>query len=143
MRTKAQHARMYAELPVFLVATANDIEALPPELLRKGRFDEIFFIDLPVKGTRKQIFAIHLRKRRRDPGAFDLAALAEASKGFSGAEIEQVVISAMHDAFADRAELDTDRVLQAVVSSPPLSVTMAERVDALQQWAKGRCVPAD
>jgi len=131
------------QAPVFLVATANDIEALPPELLRKGRFDEIFFVDLPAKGTRKQIFAIHLRKRRRDPGAFDLAALAEASKGFSGAEIEQVVISAMHDAFADHAELDTDRVLQAVVNSPPLSVTLAERVDALQQWAKGRCVPAD
>ncbi len=97
----------------------------------------------PVRETRKQIFAIHLRKRRRNPEGFDLTALAEASKGFSGAEIEQVVISAMHDAFADRAELDTDRVLQAVANSPPLSVTMAERVDALREWARGRCAPAD
>ncbi len=129
--------------PVFLVATANDIEALPPELLRKGRFDEIFFVDLPKKTTRSKIFAIHLRKRKRDPGKFDLPALADASGGFSGAEIEQAVISALHDAFADDAKLTTERIVATLRESPPLSVTMAGKVQALRQWAKGRCVPAD
>jgi SpoVK/Ycf46/Vps4 family AAA+-type ATPase len=131
------------EEPVFLVATANDIEALPPELLRKGRFDEIFFVDLPRKETRTIILAIHLRKRKRDPGKFDLNALAEAAEGYSGAEIEQAVASALHDAFEAKAELDTERVLKALKTSPPLSVTMAERVAALREWAAGRCVPAD
>ena len=131
------------EAPVFLVATANEIEALPPELLRKGRFDETFFVDLPGKATRRQISAIHLKKRKRTPETFDLDALAEASEGYTGAEIEQAIISAMHNAWADRAELDTSRVLDALKNSPPLSVTMAERVDALRTWAKGRCVPAD
>jgi ATP-dependent 26S proteasome regulatory subunit len=129
--------------PVFLVATANDIEALPPELLRKGRFDEIFFVDLPRKDTRRQIFAIHLRKRKRDPDDFDLDALAEASDGFSGAEIEQAVLAALHDAFAQGTELSTEHVLKLLKSSPPLSVTMAEKVDDLREWARGRCVPAD
>ncbi len=129
--------------PVFLVATANDIEALPPELLRKGRFDEIFFVDLPGKVTRKQIFAIHLKKRKRDPGLFDLEALADAAEDYSGAEIEQAIISALHDAYAERSELDTPRILQALKNSPPLSVTMAESVAALRAWAKNRCVPAD
>ncbi len=129
--------------PVFLVATANEIEALPPELLRKGRFDEIFFVDLPGKSTRKQIFAIHLKKRKRDPALFDLDVLADASDGYSGAEIEQAIISAMHDAFAEKTEVDTDRVLHALKNSPPLSVTMAERVATLRNWAKNRCVPAD
>lgn len=128
---------------VFLVATANDIEALPPELLRKGRFDEIFFVDLPGKEARRQIFAIHLRKRKRDPEHFDLDALAEASEGFSGAEIEQAVVSALHAAFAGNTELTTGHVLTALRTSPPLSVTMAEKVAALRQWARGRCVPAD
>ncbi|MFQ5410810.1 MAG: AAA family ATPase [Phycisphaerae bacterium] len=129
--------------PVFLVATANDIEALPPEMLRKGRFDEIFFVDLPEKATRSEIFAIHLQKRNRDPAAFDLDRLAERSEGFTGAEIEQAILSALHDAFADSAELDTARIVQALETSPPLSVTQRERVDALRHWAAGRCVPAD
>ena len=129
--------------PVFLVATANDIEALPPELLRKGRFDEIFFVDLPEKATRKQIFAIHLKRRRRQPEAFDLDALADTAEGYSGAEIEQAVVSALHEAFAARTDLTTDMVLEALRGSPPLSVTMAERVQALRAWAHGRCVPAD
>lgn len=131
------------EQPVFLVATANDIEALPPELLRKGRFDEIFFVDLPRKETRAMIFAIHLRKRKRDPGRFDLDALAAASEGFSGAEIEQAVSAALHEAFARKEELDTDHILSVLRSSPPLSVTMAEKVARLREWARGRCVPAD
>ncbi len=129
--------------PVFLVATANDIEALPPELLRKGRFDEIFFVDLPGKLTRRKIFEIHLKKRKHDPARFELNRLAEASEGYSGAEIEQAVIAALHDAYADKAELDTDRLVKATLASPPLSVTMAERVAALRAWAKGRCVPAE
>jgi len=131
------------EAPVFVVATANDIEALPPELLRKGRFDEIFFIDLPEPGVRAEIFAIHLRKRGRDPESFDLNTIADAAEGHSGSEIEQAVISALHEAYSDRAELDTERILTAITSSPPLSVTMAESVEALRIWAKGRCVPAD
>ncbi len=130
--------------PVFLVATANNIEALPAELLRKGRFDEIFFVDLPAPAARARIFEIHLRKRRREPSAFDLAALVEASEGYSGAEIEQAVVSALHTAFSEQqAELTTARLLAALEGSPPLSVTMAERIDALRQWASGRCVPAE
>ncbi|HOJ53184.1 MAG TPA: AAA family ATPase [Phycisphaerae bacterium] len=131
------------QAPVFLVATANDIEALPPELLRKGRFDEIFFVDLPGKETREHIFAIHLQKRRRDPASFDLDCLAKASDGYSGAEIEQAVISALHEAFASRRELNTKLILDALRASPPLSVTMAERIAGLRTWAEGRCVPAD
>jgi len=129
--------------PVFLVATANDIEALPPELLRKGRFDEIFFVDLPRKVTRKKIFAIHLKKRKRDPDTFDLDVLADHSEGYSGAEIEQAVISALHEAYASKTDIDTQRVVKALESSPPLSVTMAESVENLRAWAKDRCVPAD
>jgi len=131
------------ERPVFLVATANDIDALPPELLRKGRFDEIFFVDLPGAEVRRQIFEIHLRKRRRDPAGFDLAALAAAAEGFSGAEIEQAVIAALHEAFASKSEIDTRRIIECLKRSPPLSRTAAERIADLREWAHGRCVPAD
>ncbi len=131
------------EDPVFVIATANDIEALPPELLRKGRFDEIFFVDLPSENVRKEIFAIHLKKRKRDAGQFDLEALAKTSEGYSGSEIEQAVISALHAAYADKTELDTNRILSALRTSPPLSVTMAESVQFLRAWSEGRCVPAD
>ncbi len=129
--------------PVFLVATANDIEALPPELLRKGRFDEIFFVGLPDKKTRREIFAIHLKKRKRDPKQFDLDALAEAAEGFSGSEIEQAVIAALHEAFSKGSELDMETLLRLVRSSVPLSVTMRERIEALYQWAQGRVIWAD
>jgi AAA+ superfamily predicted ATPase len=129
--------------PVFVAATANDIEALPPELLRKGRFDEIFFVDLPGVEARQQILGIHLKKRGRDPRAFDLKALAAASGGHSGAEIEQAIVSALHEAFSTRKDLTTAMVRHAIDSSPPLSVTMAERIDALREWARDRCVPAD
>lgn len=131
------------QAPVFVVATANDIEALPPELLRKGRFDEIFFVDLPMPEVRKQIFAIHLRKRNRDPAAFDLDRLAKVSEGFSGSEIEQAVIAALHAAYADKTEIDTEQIVAVLKGSPPLSATMAEKVVVLRQWSKGRCVPAD
>jgi len=129
--------------PVFLVATANDIEALPPELLRKGRFDEIFFVDLPEESVRRQIFEIHLKKRKREVNGFDLAALSAAADGYSGAEIEQAVLAALHQAFSDNADLDTPRLLAAVRASRPLSVTMGERIEALREWARDRCVPAD
>ena len=128
---------------VFIVATANDIEALPPELLRKGRFDEIFFVDLPTPAVRKEIFAIHLNKRQRDAGGFDLEQLASATHGFSGAEIEQAVIAGMYHAFAKSEELTTQHILNAARLSPPLSVTMAEKVESLRTWAKNRCVRAD
>jgi AAA+ superfamily predicted ATPase len=131
------------EAPVFVIATANDIEALPPELLRKGRFDEIFFVDLPSLEGRREIFAIHLRERNRDPERFDLDALADASDGFSGAEIQQAVIAGLHDAFAHGAELQTSHLQRAIEHSPPLSVTMAEKIEALRAWAAGRCVAAD
>lgn len=131
------------EAPVFLVATANDIEALPPELLRKGRFDEIFFVDLPDDGARRTIFDIHLRRRRQDPAQFDLDALVKASDGYSGAEIEHAIVAALHEAFAANSMLSTQMVEQAIGASPPLSVTMRERVDSLRRWAQGRCVPAD
>jgi SpoVK/Ycf46/Vps4 family AAA+-type ATPase len=116
---------------------------LPPELLRKGRFDEIFFVDLPAPAVRKRIFAIHLEKRRRDPAGFDLDKLVKASEGYSGSEIEEAVVSALHEAFAAKTDLDTKRLVAALKVSPPLSATMAEKVQALREWAKGRSVPAD
>jgi SpoVK/Ycf46/Vps4 family AAA+-type ATPase len=129
--------------PVFLVATANDIEALPPELLRKGRFDEIFFVDLPSEPARREVFAIHLRRRKQKPEAFDLDALAKASAGFSGAEIEQAILAGLHTVYASKSALTTHVLIEAIAASPPLSVTMRERIDALRAWARGRCVPAD
>ncbi len=124
--------------PCFVIATANSIEQLPPELLRKGRLDEIFFVDLPSKRERMEIFAIHLRKRKRDPSLFDLEALAEASQGFSGAEIEQAVISALYDAFSEGRDITTNDILKAIRETVPLSVTMKEQIDALREWASGR-----
>jgi SpoVK/Ycf46/Vps4 family AAA+-type ATPase len=129
--------------PVFLATTANDIEALPPELLRKGRFDEIFFVDLPSHAARKAIAAIHLKKRGRDPARFDTDRLATASDGYSGAEIEQAVMSALHEAFSAGGELSTELIERCLKGSPPLSVTMSERIHQLREWAKGRCVPAE
>jgi ATP-dependent 26S proteasome regulatory subunit len=124
--------------PVFVVATANRIENLPPELLRKGRFDEIFFVDLPSQEEREEIFTIHLRKRKRAPEGFDLHALAAASIGFSGAEIEQAIVSALYDAFDAGREITTEDVLGSVRSSVPLSRTMKEQIDDLRDWAGTR-----
>ncbi|MER3403678.1 MAG: ATPase [Armatimonadota bacterium] len=129
--------------PVFVVATANDVSALPPELLRKGRFDEIFFIDLPTHPEREQIFAIHLRKRKRDPAQFDLPTLAEATEGFSGAEIEQVVIGALFTAFDSGRDLTTEDLLHEIRSTIPLSVMMREEIDELRTWAQMRTRPAN
>ena len=128
--------------PVFVVATANRVEDLPPELLRKGRFDEIFFIDLPVAKEREEIFAIHLRRRRREPGAFDLARLAAASEGYSGAEIEQAIVEGMYAGFSSSREFTTEDLLEALQSSVPLSRTMAEDIAGLRAWASTRARPA-
>ncbi len=127
---------------VFVVATANDIPSLPPEFLRKGRFDEIFFVDLPGLDERKEIFAIHLRKRKKDPQEFDLGLLAERAKGFSGAEIEQVIISGLYSAFSGSGNLSTKLILEEIESTKPLSVTMREKIDDLREWARERTVLA-
>ena len=124
--------------PVFVVATANDITHLPPELMRKGRFDEIFFVDLPAAAEREDIFRIHLARRGRDAAGFDLQPLAEASHDFSGAEIEQAVISGLFDAFSAREELATGHVLIALTESVPLARTMDEQIGRLRAWADGR-----
>ncbi|MBF0255975.1 MAG: AAA family ATPase [Gammaproteobacteria bacterium] len=128
---------------VFLVATANDIESLPPELLRKGRFDEIFFVDLPNAEVRGVIFEIHLKKRGQDPQAFDLPALASAAEGFTGAEIEQAVVSALYTAHAREEGLDNQHLLDEVARTRPLSVIMAEKMAYLRAWAAERTVSAD
>lgn len=130
--------------PVFLIATANDVSALPPELLRKGRFDEIFFIDLPELKEREQIFDIHLRKRHRDPKQFKLKLkpLAEKSEGFSGAEIETVVIAALQRAFHESRDITQADLLTEIEASVPLSVMMKEDMEALRDWAHLRARPA-
>ncbi|RUL75306.1 AAA family ATPase [Dyella choica] len=128
---------------VFVVATANAVHELPAELLRKGRFDEIFFVDLPKPEVRAAIFAMHLKRRKLDTNEFDLDALARASEGFSGAEIEQAVVSALYDASGNGGELDQATLLHSLQSTRPLSVLMHEQVEALRAWAQGRCVPAD
>ncbi len=124
--------------PVFVVATANRIEQLPPELLRKGRFDEIFFIDLPAAAERREIFAIHIAKRGRNAVGYDLDVLARRADGFSGAEIEQAVISGLYDAFAEGKELEQRHLERAVTESLPLSTTMREEIDHLRDWARTR-----
>lgn len=134
-----------AERPgqVFLVATANDISGLPPELVRKGRLDEIFFVDLPTPEIRTEIFRIHLAKRDRRPEDFDLDRLAEASGGFSGAEIEAAVVAGLYSAVARKETLTTGHLLAEIGNTRPLSVVMGERVDELRRWAEARTVPAD
>ncbi|MBM3266503.1 MAG: AAA family ATPase [Candidatus Sericytochromatia bacterium] len=127
---------------VFVVATANQIQGLPPELLRKGRFDEIFFIDLPDAAERAAILDIHLQKRRRNPGRFDVGRLVRETERFSGAELEQVVISALYEAFSEGQDLQMAHLLAAIRQTVPLSVTMAEDVEFLRHWAKTRAVAA-
>jgi len=127
---------------VFVVATANDISALPAELLRKGRFDEIFFVDLPEQDVRKSIFEIHLQRRGFAPAKFALDQLAAASTGFSGAEIEQAVVAAMYRVAESGDGLCDKHILDEISQTYPLSVTMAEQVEALRDWAKSRAVLA-
>ncbi|MEO7477693.1 MAG: AAA family ATPase [Lysobacteraceae bacterium] len=128
---------------VFLVATANQVDELPPELLRKGRFDEIFFVDLPNAETRIDIFKLHLARRKVDATAFGMQALAAASNGFSGAEIEQAIVSSLYVARTTPGPLTQDELLGELRNTRPLSVLMAEKVEALRAWARDRTVPAD
>ncbi len=127
---------------VFVVATSNDIERLPPELIRKGRLDGIFFIDLPDLQTRQEIFKIHLRKRNLAPGGFDLNLLAVASQGFSGAEIEQAIVASRYASQAQEKTVDTEQLLEELKQTKPLSVVMAKKIQQLRQWAADRTVPA-
>jgi len=128
---------------VFLVATANNVMQLPPELIRKGRLDELFFVDLPDARVREDIFRIHLGSRELPIERFDLVTLAAASDGFAGAEIEQAVVSAVYSAAARQEEVGLGHVLGALNDTSPLSVVMAERIQALRSWARDRAVMAD
>lgn len=128
--------------PVFVVATANDVSNLPPELLRKGRFDEIFFVDLPAAPERAEICRVHLERRGRNPESFDVNQIAMASAGYSGAEIEEAIVSALFDVFSQDAELDTGSLLTSIATTVPLSKTMHEEVERLRRWAEGRTRPA-
>jgi hypothetical protein len=129
--------------PVFIVATANDIERLPPEMVRKGRFDEIFFVDLPAAQTRSEIFNIHLEKRYLEPSDYDLNALAKAAEGFSGSEIEQAIVSARYTAHAAGRELTQEDLVAELKQTRPLSVLMSEKVEELRDWARDRTVACD
>jgi SpoVK/Ycf46/Vps4 family AAA+-type ATPase len=128
---------------VFVVATSNDITGLPPELLRKGRFDEIFFVDLPDHDVRTDIFALALARRQRDPGTFDLDALAALTAGFSGAELEQVVVASLYTAFGEGVDLGEGHLRDEIARTRPLSVTMAEPIAQLRAWAATRTTRAD
>lgn len=128
---------------VFVVATANSIDRLPPELLRKGRFDEIFFVDLPGRDTREEIFRIHLASRDKNPSTFGLDSLAVDTEGFSGSEIEQVVVSGLYTAFADGEPLTHEVLEREISATRPLSVTMAEKVARIRRWARDRAVLAN
>ena len=128
--------------PVFVAATCNNVTVLPPELIRKGRFDELFFVDLPNQAERKQVFAIQLARRKRNPAEFDLERVAAAAKGYSGAEIEAVVQTALYAAFSSKQGLSTQGLLDALKATVPLSITRSEEIEELRAWARLRAVPA-
>jgi SpoVK/Ycf46/Vps4 family AAA+-type ATPase len=127
---------------VFVVATANDISRIPPELLRKGRFDEIFYVDLPDKGDRHTILTIHLAQHHQEAHRFDLNQIVQASEGFSGAELEQVVITALYEALYRKSPLDTELIIQAIQETIPLSVSRKEHLESLRAIAQDRFVSA-
>jgi len=127
---------------VFVAATANRIHLLPAEILRKGRFDQVFFVDLPNEEERKQIFSIHLKRNRCDVGQFDLVFLAKATKGWNGAEIEQAVVSAVVDSYAEGRPLTEEDLHRMISSTVPLSVTMDEQIKAIRSWAHDRALNA-
>jgi len=128
--------------PVFVAATCNNVSVLPPELIRKGRFDELFFVDLPNQVERKQILAIQLARRKRNPAEFDLESVASAAQGYSGAEIDAAVQGALYAAYSGKKPLTTQTLLDALGATVPLSTTRAEEIQALRQWARTRAVPA-
>ena len=127
---------------VFVAATCNNVTALPPELIRKGRFDELFFVDLPTLEERRQIFAIQLKRRKRNPAEFELDRVAAAAKGYSGAEIEAALQTGLYAAYSAKMQLNTRVLLDALQTTVPLSITRAEEIQALREWAKTRAVPA-
>jgi SpoVK/Ycf46/Vps4 family AAA+-type ATPase len=129
--------------PVFVVATANDISKLPPELLRKGRFDELFFVDLPSAPVREIIFGLHLKKRGLDPAGFQTARLVGLSEGYSGAEIEQAIVASQYAALAEGGALTHTHVERELGQTRPLSVIRAEDFERLRTWASQRCVMVD
>jgi SpoVK/Ycf46/Vps4 family AAA+-type ATPase len=128
--------------PVFVAATCNNVSALPPELIRKGRFDELFFVDLPNQAERKQIFALELARRNRNPAEFDLDQVAAAAQGHSGAEIQAAVQAALYAAFSSNQPLKTSSLIDALARTVPLSTTRAEEIQQLRDWARARAVPA-
>ena len=127
---------------MFVIATANNVSQLPPELLRKGRFDEIFFCDLPDREDRRQILDIHLRKKNRDPGQFDIDKLVDATIDFSGAELEQAVVAALYDAFDTGSDLTTEGLVKTLSEIVPLAITMREMIESMREWARTRARPA-
>jgi ATP-dependent 26S proteasome regulatory subunit len=128
--------------PVFVAATCNNVTVLPPELIRKGRFDELFFVDLPNQAERKQVFSIQMARRKRNPAEFDLEEVAAAAKGYSGAEIDAAVQGALYAAYSEKKPLSTQLLLDALSQTVPLSTTRAEEIAALREWARTRAVPA-
>jgi AAA+ superfamily predicted ATPase len=128
--------------PVFVAATCNNVTALPPELIRKGRFDELFFVDLPNQAERREICSIQLARRKRNPAEFDLEKIAAAARGYSGAEIEAALQGALYAAYSEKKPLTTQSLIDALARTVPLSTTRAEEIEALREWAKTRAVPA-
>jgi SpoVK/Ycf46/Vps4 family AAA+-type ATPase len=128
--------------PVFVIATANNVHQLPPELLRKGRFDEIFFCDLPDREDRRQIIDIHIRKKKRDPGQFDMEKLIDLTIDFSGAEIEQAVVASLYDAFDTGGDLNDQLLMHTLKETVPLAITMREMIESMREWARTRARPA-
>jgi hypothetical protein len=128
--------------PVFVAATCNNVTALPPELIRKGRFDELFFVDLPNQAERKQILVIQLTKRKRNPAEFDLELVAGTAQGYSGAEIDAAVQTALYAAYSSKQPLKTESLIEALRTTVPLSTTRAEEIQALRAWARERAVSA-
>jgi hypothetical protein len=127
---------------VFVAATCNNVSVLPPELIRKGRFDELFFVDLPNQAERKQIFSIQLAKRKRNPAEFDREKVASAANGYSGAEIDAAVQGALYASYSEKKPLATQFLLDALAQTVPLSITRAEEIGELREWARTRAVPA-
>jgi SpoVK/Ycf46/Vps4 family AAA+-type ATPase len=128
--------------PVFVAATCNDVSVLPPELIRKGRFDELFFVDLPNQSERKQIFALELKRRNRCPAEFDLGQVAGAARGYSGAEIQAALQAALYASFSSKQPVATSSLIDALARTVPLSATRAEEIQQFRVWARGRAVPA-
>lgn len=144
MRVLGSFLRWLQDRPggVFLVATCNDIDELPTELLRKGRFDETFFVDLPDDAERRAVLALHMRRRGRDPTSFDLAHLAALTDGFSGAELEGLVVAALYRAFSVDGDITTDALAREASATTPLARSRSQDIERMRAWARGRAVLA-